>query len=136
MSDVKRSTLYTRLNGTQPRNKAHEDQQHLLNAEERALAQWIRQMTCVNHAPSHPIVRYMAEFIRSHRVRKVNDQFAELVQYEPLGEQWVTRFMTRHPQLQTVLPQSIEGAHVKDSSYEALKTYFKNIQEAIKEHNI
>jgi hypothetical protein len=63
MPDVKRSTLYTRLNGTQPRNKAHEDQQHLSNAEERELAQWIRQMTHVNHAPSHPIVRYMAEFI-------------------------------------------------------------------------
>src|SRR5579859_3119953 len=44
--------------------------------------------------------------------------------------------MTRHPQLQTVLPRSIEGARVKDSSYEALKTYFKNIQEAIKEYNI
>jgi len=52
----------------------------------------------------------MAEFIRSRRVRNINNQFIELVQYEPLGDQWVTRFMSHHPQLQTILPRPIEGA--------------------------
>jgi len=60
----------------------------------------------------------------------------QLVHYEPLGEYWVIRFMRRHPQLQTVLPRPIEGARVKDSSYEAINTYFKRIFSVIEEYKI
>ena len=48
MPDIRRSTLYTRMKGTLPREKAHEDQQNLSNAEEGELVQWISQMTRVN----------------------------------------------------------------------------------------
>jgi len=136
MPDIPRSTLYTRLNGTMSRNKAHKDQQHLLHAEEHELVKWISQMMRINHAPSHPLVCHMAEHIRSHHLQNITDKFMELIQYESLGEQWVTHFMTRHSYLQTILPQPIEEACVKESSYEALSTYFDRIHDAIKEYNI
>ena len=44
--------------------------------------------------------------------------------------------MHRYPQLQIVLPRPIEGARVKDSSYEAIKTYFERILSVIDEYNI
>ena len=37
MPDVRHSTLYDRLNGAQPQNQAHKDQQNLTYAEEREL---------------------------------------------------------------------------------------------------
>ena len=52
----------------------------------------------------------MAEAIRMQRLHKINDASAEYVSYEPLGEQWVTRFLERHPQLQTVVGHTIEGS--------------------------
>ena len=38
------TVLYSRLNGTRPRNKAHEDQQLLTHAEEKELLAWITLM--------------------------------------------------------------------------------------------
>jgi len=128
--------LYIRLNGTVPRNKAHEDQQNLTYAKVQELAQWISQMTRVNHAPSHSMVRHMAEVIQSRRVRNVNDEFVQYVNYEPIGDKWVSRFMNHHPQLQTIIPRPIEVAQVEDTSYEALKQYFDAIQSMSKEYNI
>ena len=136
MPDVPKTTLYERLHGCVPRNKAHEDQEILTCAEEQELAGWISQMTRVNCAPSHPLVRHMAEHIRSRRVCNINEEYIQFVHYEPLGKHWVTRFMRRHPQLQTVLPRPIEGACVKDSLYEAIKRYFEHIHSVIDEYNI
>ena len=94
-------------------------------------------MTHVNHAPSHSImVRHMAEVIQSSRVRNVNDEFVQYVNYEPIGDKWVSRFMNRHPQLQTIIPRPIEAARVEDTSYEALKQYFDAIQSVSKEYNV
>ena len=39
MPDVSQATLYTRVKGRVPRNKAHEDQQNLTRAEEQELAE-------------------------------------------------------------------------------------------------
>ena len=50
----------------------------------------------------------------------VNVQDHQHVHYEPIGEQWVSRFMGRHPELQTIIPRLIEAAQVKDTSAEAL----------------
>src|SRR5579871_404521 len=136
MPDVRRSTLYDRLNGAQPQNQAHEDQQILTYAEERELAEWVSYMTHLNHAPSYSMIRHMAENLLSRRVRNINDEFIEYVRYESIGEQRLIRFKRRHPYLQTIMPRLIEAARVKEMSYETLKHYFVTIQAIIEEHNI
>lgn len=78
----------------------------------------------------------MAEEIRQQRVASVNDNTIVHVQYRPLGKYWVTRFIHRHPQLQTVLRQSIEAARLKGTSREALDNWFTVFQTTILEHNI
>ena len=86
MPDVRRSTLYERLNRVQPQNQAHEDQQILTYAEERELAEWVSYMTRLNHAPSHSMIRHMAENLLSRRVRNINDEFIQYVRYESIEE--------------------------------------------------
>jgi len=136
MPDIRRSTLYERLKGTQPRNFAHEDQQIFTYAEEQELAEWVSYMTRLNHAPSHPMIRHMAKTLLSRRVRNVNDEFAEYVKYNPIGEQWPARFKSRHPYLQTIIPRPIEAARVKEISFQNLKQYFDAIQSVIERYNI
>ena len=101
--------LSTRLRGTRPRNKAHEDQQLFTHSEEKELVEWITRLTRVNY-PAHPsMVRYMAEHIRKRRVVGVNGPDQQHVHYDPIGEQWVSRFMGRYPELQTIIPRLIEA---------------------------
>ena len=87
--------------------------------------------------PARPsMVRYMAEHIRRQRVIGINDQNNQHIHYEPIGLQWVSRFMSRHPQLQIVVPRLIEATRVKDTSLEALQGWFDSISAAIAEYNI
>lgn len=90
---VGRQTLQNRLNGMQPRNKAHEESMNLSNAEERELVRWITTLTQRGYAPRYRTVQEMAENIRKQRVRGVNDDDIQLVEYENFGKDWVARFM-------------------------------------------
>src|SRR5436305_1663021 len=78
----------------------------------------------------------MAEAIRMQRLYKINDASAEYVSYEPLGEQWVTRFLERHPQLQTVVGHTIEESRVKESSHEKLLWWFNEFKRVVAEYNV
>jgi len=78
----------------------------------------------------------MAEHVRRQRVIGINDQNNQHIHYEPIGLQWVSRFMSRHPQLQIVVPHLIEATRVKDTSLEALQGWFDSISAAIAEYNI
>ena len=133
---VCRTVLDARLRGTQPHNKAHENQQLLTHAEERELAEWITRLTRVNYPARPSMVRYMAEHVRRQRVIGINDQNNQHVHYEPIGLQWVSRFMGRHPELQTIIPRLIEAARVRDTSVQALQGWFESISAAIAEYNI
>jgi hypothetical protein len=136
MPDVLHLTLYIQLNGITPWNKAHKDQQILLHSKEKELVHWISQMTHINHAPLYSLICYMAKHIRSCQVQNINNQFIQLVHYEPLGRKWVNRFIVCHPKLKTIFPHFIEVVHIKELSYEAIKQYFDCVTSVIKEYNI
>ena len=92
--NISRSTLYDRLNGKLPRNKAHETEQLLSHAEEKELVRWITRLTITDYPPRYDILREMAEEIRKRRVKNINQDGLELVQYDDIGKQWVPRFLT------------------------------------------
>ncbi len=133
---VSKSVVCDRLNGVQPCNKAHQNQQHLLHSEERELFEWITALARVGYAARPLMVRQMAEHVRQRHVREINDQSIEHVHYEEIGQRWVNRFMKRYPELQTIIPRLIEAGRVKDTSPEALQRWFDSIQEAIAEYAI
>src|SRR5438552_13303694 len=93
--------LTDRLNGKLPRNKAHEELMNLTNLEEKELVHWITVLTQHGYAPRYSTVCELAEIIRNRRVFGINDDEVQLVNYEPFGKQWIPRFMSRYPQLQS-----------------------------------
>src|SRR6266516_7728065 len=83
--------------------ESHEPAQLLTIPEEKALSQWITRLTASGYPVSQAFLQEMAEEIRQKHVRGVNEPSIQLVVYEPIGEQWVQRFLQRHPHLKTAL---------------------------------
>jgi len=91
--NVPRQTLYDRLDGKLPRNKAHETEQLLSHTEEKELVRWITRLTITGYPPRYETLREMAEEIRKRCVKKINEEGLQLVQYDDIGKQWVPRFL-------------------------------------------
>lgn len=107
--NIPASTFYHRRNGRISRSESREDQQLLTFPEETALVKWISQLTAHGLPPRHPFVRKMAEEIRHQGISQINSPFVEYVTYPPLGKEWVTHFLHRHPHLHCY--QSINRFH-------------------------
>jgi len=108
--NVPRSTLYDRLDGKLPHNQAHETEQLLSHAEEKELVRWITGLTITGYPPRYDTLREMAVEIRKRRVKSINEDGLELVQYDDIGKQWVQRFLRRHSELSSVRQRSIDAA--------------------------
>jgi len=130
------STLYHRAAGRITRAEAHEAEQILSREEEKELAQWIRRLTIGGYPPKHFVVRQMAEAIRTRRVIGVNDESITHVSYDSIGEQWVRRFITRHPDLETIIGESIDAVRVKETSHEILSKWFNDVKLLIDQYDI
>ena len=107
-------TLYRREKGYEGRVAAHEDQQLLTRAEERALVKWLTHLTASGYPARHSFLRKMAEGLQIMRIAKINDASEELVSYPPIGKNWPTRFLHRHPQLKIMIAHAIEVCRIKE----------------------
>ena len=67
--NIPHQTLYDRLDGKPPRNKAHETEL-LSHAEEKELVRWITRLTITGYHPRYDTLREMAEEIRNIWKRK------------------------------------------------------------------
>jgi hypothetical protein len=56
--------------------------------------------------------------------------------YDQIGEQWVQRFLRRHPELASVRPRGIDAVRIKDTSPERLKKWFDDLEKVLAEYNI
>jgi hypothetical protein len=87
------------------------------------------------------LVKEMAEEIRQQRVRRFNGALQQLVYYPPIGQQWVQRFLGRHPLLETKASRQIESSRLKEASFDVLFRWFAAIELRLSEqkyeqHNI
>ena len=128
---VSRTTLNNRVNGRVSRRVSLQQFQALAPAEERELERWISKLTITGFAPRHPLVRQMAESIRKRRLRAVNDDTMTRVEYPPLGRDWVTNFLGRHPHLKTVVGQTIESSRIQGTLPNVLKKWFDAFYEEV-----
>ena len=133
---VSPSTLGRRWAGGKSRAEARESQQLLTAAEEKALAERIRQMTVTGHPPTQNLIREIAHELRQHRLIGINDDGIQHVDYAPIGLEWVQRFIKRHPQLKTVYGETIEASRVKDVTYEAVEKFYNELRRVINELKI
>jgi len=134
---VPRRMLYDRVNGNRKfRPQAHELAQILSNAEEKELVRWITRLTITGYPPRHVTLLEMADEIRKRRVKNINDESMQLIEYPNIGTQWVSRFLRRHPELVSVTPRSIDAVRVKDTSPERLTQWFEDLRQVIEEYDI
>ena len=99
--NVPYSRLYRRVNGCKSRSEARADQQLLTKTEELELVRWIKQCTIIGYPVSYQMLREMAVEIQYKCVANINDQAVKSVSYDPIGEDWIRRFVARHHQLET-----------------------------------
>jgi hypothetical protein len=133
---VARQTLYDRVNGKLPRNQAHEQDQILSTTEEKELVRWITRLTRTGYPPRHATLREMAEEVRNRRAKQINDGSIQLTNYDPIGQQWIPRFLSRHSELSSMIARSIDAPRVKDTSPEALQRWFDELKRVMEEFQI
>lgn len=134
--NVPRSTIYDRVKyEKKPRNQAHENDQNLTHAEEAELVRWITRLTISGYAPRYDTLRRLAEIIRERRVKTGANEVPVTV-HDKIGQDWVSRFIQRHPELAGVRLRSIDAARVKAASPERLQCWFDDLKKVLAEFNI
>ena len=78
----------------------------------------------------------MAEEIRKRRVKDINEEGMQLIEYDHIGKDWVRRFLLRHSELASVRARSIDAVRVKDTSPECLQQWFAELEKVLAEYNI
>jgi hypothetical protein len=134
--NIPRQTFYDRLNGKLPRKRAHENSQLLSHAQEKELVRWITELTKTGYSPRHATVLEMAQIIRRKRDPITLEHSLNAVNMEKIGDQWIQRFIRRHPELATVRLRKMDIGRVKDTSPERLTKWFADLKSAIEKYNI
>lgn len=115
--DVTYGRLRNRLVGIEPKGKAHTDQQLLTPIEEKTMVAWILQLDDWGFPLRMKYVKDMAtHFVRSHGVKNPN-----------LGVNWTSRFLTRHPQLETKFAVRLDKQRGYANNPHIIRDFFKKV---------
>jgi len=114
---VSKTTLRRHLNGGQTREQAHEKDQLLTRQEEKALAKWISGATAAGNPVDRHCIMEMAQGMREART-PLSEGFLR-----PIGNDWIKRFLRRHPHLCSTLSRSIERARISDVTADQIRKF-------------
>jgi hypothetical protein len=128
--NVNYRTLARRAQGGISKRAARVEQQLLSSAQEEILVQWILDLEQAGNAPNHAQLREMASLIS--RISGGSGI---------LGINWVSRFLSRHPDIHTKVGAKIESLRIQNTSPAALEEWFRlfrSVQQQyqVKEANI
>jgi len=126
---ISRRTLTRRYNGGLTRRESNINRQALSPDEEYALTKWVEHLSCTGHPVHHSFLRDLA-----HEIRKPRLELSGTVTNQ-LGKHWVSRFLARHPSLQSKVAKSIEAAR-KEVTEKQLQSWFTTFKRVIDEHGI
>jgi hypothetical protein len=101
-------------------------------AEEKVLVEWITRLTATGHPARHGFIRDMAEEIRRQR----DSERIATRPIIPLGICWVQQFISRHPQLRTVISHSIEVSRIRDVTRDVIIKFFDAFEACLEEYQI
>jgi hypothetical protein len=114
---VAESTLRGRLNGKRSKQQSRIDQQKLTPAEENAIKGWIFKLDDWGFPPRHQYVKDMAlDFIKSHGVAAPK-----------LGKNWLTRFLSRHPDLASKFCTRLDKQRAFADSPEVIQDFYEKV---------
>jgi len=119
------STLRDRLNGRTDAVSAQLPRQKLSPDQERWLVDWILEEHSLWRAPSHAMVRDMANCI----ARANGDDV-------PVGKNWINGFKARNPIITTLIGRSLDKERVNGSDKSTLEGFFVLLKAIVSEHRI
>lgn len=117
MFNIPRTTLRSRLAGSQSRQKANEIYQRLTPAEEAAVVKAVLQMSVWGW----PLTIKALEAFAGHYLRTKGDS-------EPLGGLWYRNFLRRHPELQLKKAHNLDQQPRDRTSLPSLNRWFETYQ--------
>ena len=124
------ATLCGRLISCQSCRKAHELDQSLGNAEEKAVVKKIEGMDWRGFPLRVDMVRHMATRILQHREKLANTK--DLV----LGKHWITQFLDRYTHLASKFSTQVKKQQIVTSDLKILKNAFEVLGSIIRQFNI
>lgn len=125
---VPRTTLYYRLAGARrSRQVAHVAQQRLSESEEKAIVKWCFDINDRGFPARLDNVREMGLHLEGKRVGGT---------LEPLGKNWITRFLNRHPTLAIKLSTQLERQRAQANDPRIIKDYFCKLSKLIRTHGL
>ncbi len=121
--EVSYPTLRRRFQGiTQPRNLAHEKQQILSHAQERALVDWLAHLSKIGRPLNKRTVRKKVKRI-SQRSRTPS-------------RKWLNRFLARHKELKLGKPSGLDPKRAQAFNEPTVERHFELLRQVMEEHNI
>src|SRR5436190_4245106 len=110
---VPRQTIQNRLRGIGPQGEQEQSGQRVSKAQEARLAQWILRQEALGYAPSNAQIRACVTTL----LQKQGDT-------EPLGKNWVSRFIERTPEVKNKMGKRQEAARFNNFTPKAVNWYF------------
>ncbi|KAJ5273619.1 hypothetical protein N7478_008744 [Penicillium angulare] len=125
--NVPRTTLRDRLHGHQNRRETRANGHKLTEIEEESLQKWILSMDNRGAAPRPTTVREMANLLLSARGS---------TPVQTVGENWVNKYVKRHPQLSTRFSRRYNYERAKCEDTKIIQEWFDLVQKSILENGI
>lgn len=122
--DVPRTTLSRRFRGTPPQRAPHHPQRKLGPEKEEVLIQWIKTRIQRGTPPRLSHIRDVANILASGR-----DQ-------QPVGVNWVERFLKRHEELTTRYLRRYNYVRAQCEDPQRITCWFQLVQDTIQEYGI
>ena len=119
--NVPKSTLQTRIRGTQPRSETASVNRKLSPIEEQSLVQWILDLNRRGFPPHIINVRRMADALLAARGQDPPPQ--------PVGKNWVSRFIQSQLELQTKWTRRFHSQRALSEDPVAITAWFKLVEE-------
>ena len=110
---IPRATLYNRIKGTETKKDQFQPFQRLSQTQEDRISQWILRQEALGFAPSHRQLRLVIDSLL-HRQGEI----------EPVGKNWIKRFISRRPELKTKIGRVQEAVRFDAFTSKAVNWYF------------
>lgn len=118
--NVPRSTLQARFDGRKSRVESHAHEQNLSPAQEQILVDWVK----VQGQRGIPL-----------SLASVTD-YASDIAGKPMGDSWIRRFRSRHPDLSLKMTSSLEECRASSLTPAAVAGFYDLLEEVVTQYQV
>ena len=126
--DVPQTSLVRRVNGIVPLTEFNAKKRKLQPSEEQALVEWALELNRRGFPPYIIDLRRMADTLLTARGQNPPPQ--------PVGKNWVSRFINAQPELQTKWNRKFHSQRAKCEDPKIIEPWFRLVEETRQAHGI